>query len=69
VRANRDFRVGDLVAIKGVRSRLNGRRRECGRVASVDDYNQAVIDCGTVVYHVALGKLVLVSRQEERTQP
>ena len=51
------IQVGDRVAIKGVRSHLNGRRRMAG-TASYVSRDLVVVDCGTRIVHTRPSSLV-----------
>jgi predicted RNA-binding Zn-ribbon protein involved in translation (DUF1610 family) len=62
-RLERAFATGDIVAIKGVRSRTNGRRRATGVVIYVNHSTRAaVVRDGAVDYHVGWSSLVIVRK-------
>lgn len=62
----REIELGDRAYIKGVRSSINGRRREIGEVVYLNkEHKSAVVRAGITDYHVRLTDLILYKKKED----
>ena len=64
IRIKKNLEIGDTVAIKGMRSHLNGRKRMEGEITNFSN-SSVIVNCGAIEVHANVRSVVLLKKVEK----